>query len=134
VPGDPAQNVLMDFVLPVWLAVGYLCHRAASSATTSGCNESLLHLFAHPDGHPNARGDFLENAVARRDPPGTVRGHAWLNIASAETGHGRQPTSTSDLGLSGAETRQRIHGRFAEHVRKPASALFQSTPRISPIV
>jgi hypothetical protein len=24
-PGEPAQNVLMDFVLPVWLAVGYLC-------------------------------------------------------------------------------------------------------------
>jgi hypothetical protein len=36
VPANPAQNVLIYFVLPVWLAVGYLCHCAASIATTSG--------------------------------------------------------------------------------------------------
>jgi hypothetical protein len=47
---DPAaaQNVLMYFVLPVWLAAGfadYLCHRAASIETTSGAKESLLHLL-----------------------------------------------------------------------------------------
>jgi hypothetical protein len=46
--GDAAQNVLMYFVLPVWLAAGfadYLCHRAASIETTSGWKESLLHLL-----------------------------------------------------------------------------------------
>ena len=48
----------MYFVLPVWLAVGYLCHRAASIAITSGWKESLLHLFAYPDGHFDARGDL----------------------------------------------------------------------------
>src|SRR5689334_4391237 len=47
---DPsaAQYMLMYFVLPVWLAAGfadYLCHRAASIATTSGPKESLLHLL-----------------------------------------------------------------------------------------
>src|ERR1700712_384556 len=47
---DPsaAQNILMYFVLPVWLAAGfadYLCHRAASIETTSGWKESLLHLL-----------------------------------------------------------------------------------------
>jgi hypothetical protein len=47
---DPsiAQNVLMYFVLPVWLAAGfadYLCHRAAHIETTSGVKESLLHLL-----------------------------------------------------------------------------------------
>jgi hypothetical protein len=43
-----AQNVLMYFVLPLWLAAGfadYLCHRAASIETTSGWKESLLHLL-----------------------------------------------------------------------------------------
>src|SRR6266540_3063198 len=47
---DPAaaQNVLMYFVLPVWLAAGfadYLCHRAAKIESTSGPKESLLHLL-----------------------------------------------------------------------------------------
>jgi len=45
-------------VLTVWLAVGYLCHHAASIAITSGWKESLLHLFAYPDGHFDARGDL----------------------------------------------------------------------------
>ena len=41
------QNVLMYFILPLWLAAGfadYLCHRAAHIETTSGAKESLLHL------------------------------------------------------------------------------------------
>jgi hypothetical protein len=41
------QNVLMYFVLPLWLVAGfadYLCHRAAHIETTSGAKESLLHL------------------------------------------------------------------------------------------
>jgi hypothetical protein len=48
--------VLMYFVLPVWLVAGfadYLCHRAASIATTSGAKESVLHLM-----------QFAEMAVA----------------------------------------------------------------------
>ena len=42
------QNVLMYFVLPLWVAAGfadYLCHRAAHIETTSGAKESLLHLL-----------------------------------------------------------------------------------------
>jgi hypothetical protein len=41
------QNVLLYFILPLWLAAGfadYLCHRAAHIETTSGAKESLLHL------------------------------------------------------------------------------------------
>ena len=50
------QNVLMYFVLPLWLAAGfadYLCHRAAHIESTSGAKESLLHLL-----------QFAEMAVA----------------------------------------------------------------------
>ena len=46
-PAQAAQNVLMYFVLPLWLVAGfadYLCHRAARIETTSGAKESLLHL------------------------------------------------------------------------------------------
>jgi hypothetical protein len=42
------QKVLMYFVLPLWLAVGfadYLCHRASHIESTSGPKESLLHLL-----------------------------------------------------------------------------------------
>jgi hypothetical protein len=42
------QNVLMYFVLPLWLAAGfadYLCHRAAHIETTSGAKESILHFL-----------------------------------------------------------------------------------------
>jgi hypothetical protein len=67
-PGEPAQNVLMDFVLPVWLAVGYLCHRAASIATTSGWKESLLHLLLTEMAIPPLAAIFLENAAARTGP------------------------------------------------------------------
>jgi hypothetical protein len=72
VPGDPAQNVLIYFVLPVWLAVGYLCHRAASIATTSGWKKSLLHLFAQPDGISTLAATFLKRGGQIGTPPGTV--------------------------------------------------------------
>jgi hypothetical protein len=42
------RNVLMYFILPLWLAAGfadYLCHRAADIEHTSGFKESLLHLL-----------------------------------------------------------------------------------------
>jgi len=42
------RTVLMYFVLPLWLVVGftdYLCHRASHIATTSGPKESLIHLI-----------------------------------------------------------------------------------------
>ena len=45
---DITQNVLMYFVLPLWLAAGFadwLCHRASNIATTSGPKESLIHLL-----------------------------------------------------------------------------------------
>jgi hypothetical protein len=63
---DPsiAQNILMYFVLPVWLAVGfadYLCHRAASIETTSGPKESLLHLLQFAEmAVPTLAAIFLE--------------------------------------------------------------------------
>jgi hypothetical protein len=63
---DPtaAQNVLMYFVLPVWLAAGfadYLCHRAALIETTSGPKESLLHLLQFAEmGVPTLAAIFLE--------------------------------------------------------------------------
>jgi hypothetical protein len=47
-PYQATQNVLMYFVLPVWLAAGfadYLCHRAADIEKTSGVKESLLHIL-----------------------------------------------------------------------------------------
>src|SRR4051794_33655577 len=63
---DPsaAQNILMYFVLPVWLAAGfadYLCHRAASIETTSGPKESLLHLLQFVEmAAPTLAAIFLE--------------------------------------------------------------------------
>lgn len=42
------RNVLMFFILPLWLVAGfadYLCHRAANIAQTSGWKESVLHLL-----------------------------------------------------------------------------------------
>jgi hypothetical protein len=42
------RNVLMYFILPLWLVAGfadYLCHRAADIEHTSGYQESLLHLL-----------------------------------------------------------------------------------------
>src|SRR5438046_6993470 len=42
------RNVLMYFVLPLWLLAGFadwLCHRAARIETTAGPKESLIHLL-----------------------------------------------------------------------------------------
>ncbi len=47
-PAEVTRNVMMYFVLPVWLAAGfadYLCHRAADIEHTSGWRESVLHLL-----------------------------------------------------------------------------------------
>jgi hypothetical protein len=47
-PDDILLDMLMYFVLPVWLAAGfadYLCHRASHIELTSGWRESLLHLL-----------------------------------------------------------------------------------------
>lgn len=44
-----AQNILMYFVLPLWLAAGFadwLCHRHSRIEVTSGPKESVLHLVA----------------------------------------------------------------------------------------
>jgi hypothetical protein len=45
---DITRNVLMYFVLPLWLIAGFadwLCHRASNIATTAGPKESLIHLL-----------------------------------------------------------------------------------------
>ena len=45
---EVTRNVLMYFILPLWLVAGfadYLCHRAAHIEETSGVKESLLHLL-----------------------------------------------------------------------------------------
>jgi len=45
---DIIRNVLMYFILPLWLCAGFadwLCHRASHIATTSGPKESLIHLL-----------------------------------------------------------------------------------------
>ena len=45
---DVTRNVLMYFVLPLWLAAGFadwLCHRASQIATTAGPKELLIHLL-----------------------------------------------------------------------------------------
>jgi hypothetical protein len=45
---DITRNVLMYFVLPLWLAAGFadwLCHRASNIATTAGPKESAIHLL-----------------------------------------------------------------------------------------
>lgn len=47
-PADVTRNVLMYFILPLWLAAGfadYLCHRTADIEHTSGWRESVLHLM-----------------------------------------------------------------------------------------
>jgi len=44
---EPASLLLMNVVLPLWVAAGlldWLCHRAADIAHTSGLKENLLHL------------------------------------------------------------------------------------------
>lgn len=42
------RNMLMYFILPLWLAAGFadwLCHRRSNIAATSGAKESLIHLL-----------------------------------------------------------------------------------------
>jgi hypothetical protein len=61
---DVAVNVLMYFILPLWLVAGfadYLCHRASHIETTSGAKESLLHLLQFAEmGVPILAAMFLE--------------------------------------------------------------------------
>jgi hypothetical protein len=61
---EVTRNVLMYFILPLWLAAGfadYLCHRAAHIETTSGAKESLLHLLQFAEmGVPILAALFLE--------------------------------------------------------------------------
>ena len=48
VEADIVRNVLMYFIMPLWLAAGFadwLCHRAAKIETTTGPKESLIHLL-----------------------------------------------------------------------------------------
>ena len=45
---EVTRSVLMYFVLPLWLIVGFadcLCHRRSNIATTSGPKESFIHLL-----------------------------------------------------------------------------------------
>ncbi len=45
---DPLVLILMYFILPLWLIVGFadwLCHRASHIESTSGAKESILHLL-----------------------------------------------------------------------------------------
>jgi hypothetical protein len=64
VEAEVARNVLMYFILPLWLAAGfadYLCHRVAHIETTSGVKESLLHLLQFAEvGVPILAALFLE--------------------------------------------------------------------------
>jgi hypothetical protein len=60
---DLIRNVLMYFILPVWLAAGfadYLCHRRADIEHTSGYKESLLHLLHAEMAVPILAALFLE--------------------------------------------------------------------------
>jgi hypothetical protein len=58
------QNILMYFVLPLWLVAGfadYLCHRAANIEGTSGVKETLLHLLQFAEmAVPTLAAIFLE--------------------------------------------------------------------------
>jgi hypothetical protein len=59
-----AQNMLMYFILPLWLMAGfadYLCHRATRIESTSGPKESMLHLLQLAEvGVPVLAAIFLE--------------------------------------------------------------------------
>jgi hypothetical protein len=63
-PADITRNILMYFILPLWLAAGfadYLCHRAAHIEQTSGVKESILHLLQFVEmGIPILAAMFLE--------------------------------------------------------------------------
>jgi len=61
---EVTRNVLMYFILPLWLAAGfadYLCHRATDIEHTGGAKESLLHLLQFSEmGVPILAAMFLE--------------------------------------------------------------------------
>jgi hypothetical protein len=61
---DVATNVLMYFILPLWLAAGfadYLCHRAAHIECNAGVKESLIHLLMFAEmAVPTLAAIFLE--------------------------------------------------------------------------
>ncbi|WP_343628258.1 diguanylate cyclase [Roseateles sp.] len=61
---QPAQWILMVFVIPVWLLAGvadWICHRAADIGHTAGAKESLIHLLMFAEvGVPVLAGLFLE--------------------------------------------------------------------------
>jgi hypothetical protein len=63
-PVDITRNILMYFILPLWVAAGfadYLCHRAAHIEQTSGVKESILHLLQFLEmGIPILAAMFLE--------------------------------------------------------------------------
>jgi hypothetical protein len=63
-PADITRNILMYFILPLWLAAGfadYLCHRAAHIERTSWLKESILHLLQFVEmGIPILAAMFLE--------------------------------------------------------------------------
>ncbi|MDB6089028.1 MAG: hypothetical protein JWN85_1812 [Gammaproteobacteria bacterium] len=45
---DPTRLILLYFILPLWLSAGFadwLCHRASHIETTTGAQESLIHLL-----------------------------------------------------------------------------------------
>jgi len=69
-PADITRNILMYFILPLWLAAGfadYLCHRAAHIELTSGVKESILHLLQFVEmGIPLLAAMFLEINAAPR--------------------------------------------------------------------
>jgi len=59
-----AVNVLMYFVLPLWLLAGfadYLCHRAARIEHSTGAKESIIHLLMFAEmAVPTLSAIFLE--------------------------------------------------------------------------
>jgi hypothetical protein len=61
---DVAVNVLMYFVLPLWLLAGfadYLCHRVAQIEKSTGAKESVIHLLMFAEmGVPVLAAIFLE--------------------------------------------------------------------------
>jgi hypothetical protein len=61
---SPAALIVMYFVLPLWLAAGFvdwLCHRASHIEKTAGAKESLLHLLMFAEvGAPLLAAIFLE--------------------------------------------------------------------------
>jgi hypothetical protein len=61
---EVTRNVLMGFVLPLWLAAGiadWICHRATDIEKTTGTKESLMHLLMLTEAAvPVLAGLFLE--------------------------------------------------------------------------